>query len=128
MKNIHWKKHFLGSTYELYSENIPIIDPEKETVIGRITYNGWMTKGRIELRGNNFDWRFNNAWNTRWSVSNTEKRNINYRCKTTRGNIEVGIDDDILALSGLYIHNYNSQITATALIVVFIPVWIAALN
>ena len=70
------------------------------------------------------NWKYENFWNTKWSVFNPEGINIEYSGSMTRGKIDSNVDDALLLLSGLFVPNYYWQMTMVALLAVFIPLWI----
>ena len=70
---------------------------------------------------------YDNLWNTRWSIFNSEWIDIKYSGSLTSGQIDSNIDDALLLLSGLFVTNYYWQMTIVIFIAAFIPIW-AALN
>ncbi|MDQ2180804.1 hypothetical protein, partial [Marinifilum sp. D714] len=105
-----------------------IIDHSENKVIGNVTYNTWMTKATILINNRKIDWTYDNVWNTRWSIFNTEGINIKYSGSSASGQIHSNTDDSLLLLCGLYVTNYYWQMTITVLIAVFVPIWIIVLR
>jgi hypothetical protein len=104
-----------------------IIDSINNTIIGKISYNSWMTKARIEYSGKVINWKYDNSWNTKWSLFDSEGAKIRYSGSSSNGKIESDMQNDMLVLTGLYIANYNWQMTMIAVLTaVFIPIMIAA--
>ena len=120
-------KKILFRTKGILKQETEIIDKETKELLGRITYNTWMTKGIIELGDRKNNWKFDNLRNTRWRISDTDENLNSYVCTTTSGTIQQGIEDDILTLAGLYIHNYNAQMSLVVIVAVFLPIWLTVL-
>ena len=97
---------------------------DNHTPIGKITYNSWMTKAKIEYSGKVYCWKFDNLWSTRWRLYSEEGLEIKYTCSSTRGRIEADSENNFLLLAGLYINNYFWQTTLVILVTVFLPVWV----
>jgi hypothetical protein len=152
-----WKKGFLKSTYEIYSNNAlvgklientwnssaegeinskkykfktqgffnqktQIIDIESNFVIGTIVYNSFMTKATIEYLGQIAYWRYNNIWNTKFSITDNEGNQISFYGSSSNGNLEFDQPNDLLVLTGLYVTNYYWQMAVVVLIIIFIPI------
>ncbi len=115
-------------TKGFFKQETQIFDTDKNTVIGKITYNSWMTKAKIKYSDKVINWKYTNAWNTKWSLFDSEGVQIKYHGSSSKGKIEFEEQDDLLVLTGLYITNYYWQITIFAIIAVFIPVWMTLLN
>ena len=106
-----------------------IIDSANHKVIGNISYNTWMTKATINYSDRLIQWKYNNTWNTKWSMYDHEGTKLCYRGTSSKGQIESDVDDDMLILTGLYIANYNWQVTTIAVIMaVIIPIIATALH
>jgi hypothetical protein len=92
------------------------------SLIGEIAYNSWMTKATISISNNSFFWKYNNIWNTSWSIFNSDGLEIKYCGSSTRGKIESTTDDGLILLSGLFVTNYYWQMTLAIIIVSFVPI------
>ncbi len=110
-------------TTGFFHQETQIIDPDSNLNIGKITYNSWMTKATIEYSGKVANWKYDNAWNTRWSISDSEGVQIHYQGSSSKGTIELQIQDELLVLSGLFVTNYYWQISIALLVAVFIPIF-----
>jgi hypothetical protein len=119
---LHGKK-FIFKTQGFLKHETQIIDPSSNSNIGKITYNSWMTKATIEYTNKVANWKYDNAWNTKWSISNSEGVQIRYQGSSSKGTIEHQTQDDLLTLSGLFVTNYYWQISIALMVVVFIPVF-----
>jgi len=87
-----------------------------------------MTKALILANNETICWQYDNLWNTKWSIFNSEGGIIKYSGSSTSGQIDSNIDDELLLLSGLFVVNYYWQMTIAVLVAVFVPVWITILN
>jgi hypothetical protein len=83
-----------------------------------------MTKATIILNEQTLEWKYENLWSTKWSISNSEGIEINFSGYSTNGQIESNTDDALLLLSGLFVTNYYWQVTFVVLFVSFVPLWI----
>lgn|SRR5690554_730584 len=114
-------KEYTFKTKGFFKPNTEIIDNSERKVIGEITYNYWMTKAEISVNNKTYNWRYDNLWNTEWSVSGLEDTNIQYAGSSTSGQINSNIDDQLLLLSGLFVINYYWQTMVAIIIAVFVP-------
>lgn len=108
-----------------------ILDEANNMEIGSISYNTWMTKGIINYKDKSATWQFNNILNTKWSISNEKGDQIEFSFSSSKGNIEIGFEDNILVLTGLFNHNYYWQLTSISFIAIFasmIPIWTTIIN
>lgn len=121
-------KKYRFKTKGFLKQETKIIDPETKTVIANISYNTWRTKAKIAFDDMTINWKYDNTWNTKWSLYNSEKILMKYHGSTTKGKIECDKENDLLVLTGLFITNYYWEITLAALIAVFIPVWLTVIN
>jgi hypothetical protein len=115
-------------TKGFFKHHTQIHDNQTNNIIGEITYNNWMTKATISIQNKKTYWKYENIWNTRWSIFNSEGIQINYSGSSTSGKIESNAEDDLLLLSGLFVTNYYWQMSIAILIVVFVPIWTTILN
>jgi len=89
-----------------------IIDPDTQATLGKITYNLLLTKARIESARSVANWKYDNIWGTKWSISNSEGVHIRFRGSSSKGTIEHLMQDDLLILTGLFVTNYYWQVIA----------------
>jgi len=114
---------FYFKTRGLFNQETQIFYNDNNTPIGKIIYNSWMTKARIEYSDKVYFWKFDNSWSTKWSLYNTEGSLINYSCHSSKGSIEYDLQNNLSILTGLFIRNYYWQTAAAMLIAVFLPLW-----
>jgi hypothetical protein len=115
-------------TSGFFKHHTQILDNQTNNIIGEITYNNWMTKATLSIQNKKTYWKYENIWNTRWSIFNPEGIQINYSGCSTSGKIESSAEDDLLLLSGLYVTNYYWQMTVAILVVAFVPIWTTILH
>ncbi|QGY42238.1 hypothetical protein GM418_00775 [Maribellus comscasis] len=118
----------LGEKYTFLSQgffkqNTKIIDREKNTVVGKIVYNTWMNGATITIDDNKFLWKFDNIWNTKWSLVNKQGERIIFQGSSGHGKIISELENPLYLMCGLYVTNYNWQ-TASIAIAAMIPIWI----
>ena len=121
-------KKYTFKTKGFFKQHTEIIDNLENKVIGEITYNNWMTKATISVANKTINWKYDNLWNTKWSIFNSEGIKIQYSGSSTSGQIDSNIDDALLLLSGLYVTNYYWQMTVVVLVAVFVPIWTTVLR
>jgi len=117
-------KGYIFKTKGFLNQRTEIIDSSDNKPIGEITYNSWMNKATITVNNKTVYWKYDNIWNTQWSLLNSEGIQIKYTSSTTNGQIVSNVSDPILILCGLFVTNYYRQMTAAVLIVVFIPLFV----
>jgi hypothetical protein len=123
-------KAFRFETKGFFNQETQIINPSDNSVVGRITYNTWKTKATIECGLKSFTWKYDNGWNTKWSLSDSTGTMLQYHGSFTEGDINVSDYNDLLILTGLFISNYFWQISSAVIMSVIVPVSISgpALN
>ena len=107
-----------------FNQETQVFKNETNTPIGKITYNSLMTKAKIECSDKVYFWKFDNSLSTKWRLYNAEGSLISYSCSLTKGGIEYDLQNNLLALTGLYIKNNYWQFTVVFLISVFLPLWL----
>lgn len=120
-------KEYIFKTRGFLKQHTEIIDSSENKVIGQITYNNWMTKAIISIDNKTINWKYDNLWNSKWSIFNSEGINIKYSGSSSSGQIDSNIDDALLLLTGLFVTNYYWQITVAVLVAVFVPIWTTVL-
>jgi len=111
-----------------FNKEALVFSSESNTPVGKISYNCWMTRTKIEYGGKVYNWKYNNIWNTSWKLYNVEGLELKYNCSATNGRIESDLENNFLILSGLYVHNYYVQTTLVTMIVIFLPLWVTLFN
>lgn len=122
------EEKFSFRTKGFFKKTTTIISKKDKEVIGRITYNNWMTKASIQIDDERSRWKYDNFWNTKWSISDSDGMQLKYTGSTSSGSISSNTDNALLLLSGLYVTNYYSQATVAVMIAVFIPIWMTLFN
>ena len=121
---LHGKKYSF-KTKGFLNQYTEIIDSIENKVIGEIHYSSWMTKATISIDSKKSSWKYDNMWNTKWSIFNSEGIDIKYSGSSTSGQVESNIDDELLLLSGLVVTNYYWQLTMIIIFIVLIPILIS---
>jgi len=136
--NLTWKKGFFSNLYKIYSNGkqignlkdksfsqsrIGVLDNTQNKTVGEINYNNWISKATITINDKTINWKYDNLWNTKWSIFSSEEFNIKYSGSSTGGQIETNIDDAVLLLSGLFVRNYYWQMTIAILAAVSGGLW-----
>ena len=120
-------KKYTFITKGFFNQQTEIHDAIDNKVIGNITYNSWMTKATLSILDKKINWKYDNLWNTKWSIFDSESIEIKYSGSSSKGQINSNTDDELLILSGLFVTNYYWQITLIVFISL-IPIWVTVLN
>jgi len=105
-----------------------VFNNENNAPIGKITYNSWMTKAKIEYSDKIYYWKFDNFWSTSWGLYNDEGLQVQYNRSLSEGRIEYDLENNFLVITGLYINNYYWQTSVVILMTVFLPLWLVIVN
>lgn len=117
-------KDYIFRTRGFLKQNTEIIDSSDNKVVGNIEYNNWMTKAEISVNSKRFKWKYDNIWNTQWSIFSSDGMIMKFKGSTTKGQIYSESDDGLLILTGLFVTNYYWQITLGILIPIFVVILI----
>ena len=109
-------------------QHTEILDNQENKVIGEITYNSWMTKATLSVLGKTISWKYDNIWNSKWSIFDKDGIRIKYSGSSKSGKIESSTDDALLLLFGLFVTNYYRQMFIVIIVAVFIPIWVSVLQ
>ena len=116
------EEKYTFKTSGVFKQHTQIIENNENKIIGEITYNNCMNKATININGQQFDLKYNNIWNTKWSISGLNETQISYNSTSCTGQIQSNTDNELLILSGLFVANYYLQMTLAVLLIVFIPI------
>lgn len=122
------QKKYRFKTKGLFKQLTHIIDPETNEVIGNIEYNSWMTKATIHFSDRDIYWKYDNRWQTKWSMQDEKGVYMSFAGGMTKGSIECDDPEDLLVLTGLFVTNYYTQAGIAVFVAVFIPIWISVIN
>ncbi|MCT8341273.1 hypothetical protein MG296_14520 [Flavobacteriaceae bacterium TK19130] len=114
-------EEYIFKTTGFFNRNTEIID-SSGNVVGKIDYGSLMRKATISTKESVNSLKFDNSWNTKWSIQNKNRTEIKYAGSSTKGEIESKVDDSILLLSGLFITNYYWQTMVAVMIAIMIPI------
>lgn len=118
-------KEYLFRNTGFFNHRTEIVDCSDNKVIGGIEFNSWRSKATIIVNGSKYSWKYDNFWNSQWSISGTNGLSVKFNSSTTNGHIDAATDDGLLILSGLFIKNYYLQ---AAFIVILVAVIIPAIG
>lgn len=118
-------KRYTFKTKGFFKQHTQIFDNSDNSLIGDIAYGNWMTKAFLSIKERKLLWKYNNAWNTKWSICESDRTLINYN-GSSKGHIESDINDDLLLLTGLYVTNYYWQMTLFIIAAAWIPIYLAS--
>lgn len=119
---------YLFKTQGVFKQQTQIIDLQTEQQIGSIQYNGWMNKAEIKLHERSCHWKYDNGWQTKWSISDDRGQSIRFAGGMTKGMVEGHKPEDLLVLTGLFVTNYYTQAGIAVFVAVFLPIWISVIN
>jgi hypothetical protein len=121
-------RRYRFQTKGLFKQETQIIDGESDQVIANITYNSMMSKATIQFKDRTVNWKYDNGWQTRWSLYDNLSIYMKFAGGHSKGTIEYEEEDDLLVLTGMFVTNYYQQATIAIMVAVFIPIWISAIN
>lgn len=106
---------FLNSTTQVFDD--------QNNLIGMIQYNTWQNKAIFTLTsGELYNWAFTNSWYSKWMITDSKAKQINYDADLSSGTIMANTDDEIMLLTGLYIKEHYHKIIYLILFVLFVTV------
>ena len=113
-------------TKGFFQSSLEILNADNEKT-GEVNFNFWNSRAKIVFgSGETYDFAFTNLFHLNWMVTGPGKT-FRYTSSLTNGSIEFeGIPDEKLALTGLAIQKYLSEMTLLALVPVFITIIIAS--
>jgi len=121
-------KSYRFKTKGVFKQETQILDRASERVIGKITYNSMISKATIHLSDRTVYWKYDNGWQTKWSLFDDQGTLVKFAGRNSRGNIEYDMEDDLLVLIGMFVTNYYQQTMIAVFVAVFIPIWISIGN
>jgi hypothetical protein len=121
-------ERFIFKTKGIFHQETQVFNNENNTPLGKISYNPWMTKAKIEYSDKIYFWKFDNLWSISWRLYNDEGLQIRYYRSSSKGKIEYDLENNFLVITGLYINNYYWQTSVVILMTVFLPLWLAVFN
>jgi hypothetical protein len=121
-------KRYLFKTKGFFKQETQIMDANNGSLLGTIKYNYWKTKATIEYIDRVFNWKYDNLWNTKWSISDLNGVQVKYQGSSSKGKIELNEQNELLLLTGLYITNYYWQISIAVIVAILVPMFSTILN
>lgn len=121
-------KRYLFRTKGLFKQETQIIDGENDRVIANITYNSMMSKATIQFKDRTINWKYDNTWQTRWSLYDNLGSYMKFAGRQSKGTIEYEKEDDLLVLTGMFVTNYYQQAMIAIMVAVLIPIWVSVIN
>ncbi|MTI21217.1 hypothetical protein E1176_09315 [Fulvivirga sp. RKSG066] len=112
-------KNILFRVKNSFVQSTDIIDIESGLTIGRIKYNCWWPKAKVEMEGKTYSWSFTNIWTTKWKIADEENNEVKFSGHSVKGQVYSPITDSKILLTGLFIANYYWQLHITYLACVF---------
>lgn len=106
-------RKYLFKSIGFFKPETQIIDVANNIVIGKITYNSWMIKAKIEYAESFFNWKYENCWGTKWSLFDANETLLNYSSSTCKGKMEFNVQNDLFVLTGLFISSYIESFITT---------------
>ena len=121
-------KKFRFETSGFLKQTTNIIDIESNKKVGDITYNGFCSKATATFNNDTFVWKYENVWNTKWSFNQNDKKLVTSSVSFSSGTVESKTEEAIYLLTALFIDTYYRKMAIVAIIVIFIPIWMASFN
>jgi hypothetical protein len=122
------QKGYQFKTRGFTNQETQIIDAENNQVLGTISYNSWKSRAKIRLDDRRLQWKYDNFWQTRWSLFSEDGVQVTYAGGNSKGTISCNTPDDLLILTGLFVTNFYRQIGIAIMVAVFLPIWLSTLR
>ncbi len=100
-------KTFKFQKRSFFSSEIEIIDLNLNKAIGSISFNIWSNRAKLKIKGKRFEWKYENFWRTKWSISENGFSVIKFKKNAFRGQIKSKIENELLLFCGLLIYGRN---------------------
>ena len=94
------------------SNRVEIMDLDTKELVGRIRFGHWLPKATIEYKGQIYQWKFSNLWETRWKITDANKNTMSYKGWSCAGKVQTAVPANLMTLTGLFISNYYWQMSA----------------
>lgn len=117
-------KRYLFKTKGLFKQETQILDEVSHQLLGNITYNSWKSRATIRNADRTLFWKYDNGWQTRWSLYDDQGILMKFAGGSSKGTIECEEEDDLLILTGMFVTNYYQQAMIAVIVAVFIPIWV----
>jgi hypothetical protein len=121
-------KKYRFQTKGLFKQETRILDGTGNQVLGTISYGSMMSRATIRFKYRTVSWKYNNGWQTRWSLFNDQGILMKFAGSFSKGSIECNEEDDLLVLTGMFVTNYFQQAMIAIMVAVFIPIWVSVIN
>jgi len=108
-------------TRGFFNQITEIVDPATNHVVGKIEYNTWKSSATITYLDQNFHWKYDTPWHTRWSITDDRGVSTKFQGNQVKGSIEGPDLSEIMVLTGLFVTNYYVQSTVVIMVAVFVP-------
>lgn len=115
-------RHFRFKTSGVFKQVTKVYDLDEDMEIGKITYNSMMNKAEIHYPDRIIHWKYDNSWQSKWSLTDGRGKRMEFHGRTHTGFIRLEEEDELLILTGLFITNYYQQMLVVILAAVFIPI------
>jgi hypothetical protein len=118
-------KRYLFKTKGLFKQETRILEGVSHQVLGSISYNSWKSRATIQFKDRTLYWKYDNRWQSRWSLFDDQGILMKFAGGSSKGTIECKEEDDLLVLTGMFVTNYYQQAMIAILVAVFIPIWLS---
>lgn len=92
-----------------FKQHTEIIEKDSGKSIGEITYAFMKSRAELTFSGKTAEWKFDNFWRNKWSISSPGGILIKYEGSMSKGKIESHVESELLIMSGLFVANYYRQ-------------------
>jgi hypothetical protein len=116
-KNYHFKCNgWFNTTTTIYDDT--------HAVLGTIQFNFWQLRAVASLKdATPLSWNYTNSWLSKWTISNYQNTNLQYKANSGTGTvIGQNIDHELALIVGLYIKEFFARILVAFIMFVAIMV------
>jgi len=106
------------NTYGVFRKETEILDGKDGAVIGKVKFDCWMPKAKIELGDKTYFWKFKNIWETRWEIYDEAGTQISFCGHSMKGKAVSADTEEVLNLAGLFISNFYWEMSGIFIAVI----------
>lgn len=106
------------NTYGVFRKETEILDGKDGSVIGKVKFDCWMPKARIEIGDKTYYWKFKNIWETRWEIYDDKGTQVSFCGHSMKGKAVSVETEEILSLVGLFVSNFYWEMSGLFIAVI----------
>ena len=113
-------KKYLFEISGFFRQEATVISPDDRSIVGKIDFNSWHTKGQITIGDRTYQWSYKDIFNTKWEVMDGAIPVMQGKFSLSKGEVTSELADELLVLSGVFIANFYLQSMIAIFVLLFI--------